>query len=143
MNLDRIRQLATDLVAELSAPDPNTPVEPDPDAPFGRNLAGEPNFAPAYDACRGMWEAAQRAGAFSIWAYVGPGIQSYAGQLVNPPKADLRALEDAIVALGLSPWGQSWLVHPENRALVAPVYVRRFGFKPVERKPDGTLHEYE
>lgn len=142
MNLDRIRQLATDLLAEASVDTP--PEQPaDPDAPFGRNLAGQPNFAPAYDACRGMWEAAQRAGAFSIWTYVGPGIQSYAGQLVNPPKADLQALEDAIVALGLSPWGQAWLAHPENRALVAPAYCRRFGFKPVERKPDGSLHEYE
>lgn len=143
MNIDRIRQLATDLLAELSATPGTTTPATDPDAPFGRNLAGEPNFSPAYDACRGMWEAAQRAGAFSIWAYIGPGIQSYAGQLVSPPKADLRALEDAIVALGLSPWGQSWLVHPENRALVAPAYCRRFGVKPVERKRDGTLHEYE
>lgn len=143
MNLDRIRRLATYLLAELSATPGTTTPATDPDAPFGRNLAGEPNFAPAYDACRGMWEAAQRAGAFSIWAYIGPGIQSYAGQLVSPPKADLRALEDAIVALGLSPWGQSWLTHPENRALVAPAYCRRFGVKPVERKPDGTLHEYE
>lgn len=142
MNLDRIRQLATDLLSELNAPEPVMPAT-DPDAPFGRNLAGEPNFAPAYDACRGMWEAAQRAGAFSIWAYIGPGIQSYAGQLVNPPKADLRALEDAIVALGLSPWGRAWLTNAENRALVAPAYCRRFGVKPVERKPDGTLHEYE
>jgi len=143
VNIDRIRQLATDLLAELDAPPgPEVPAG-DPEAPFGRNLAGQPNFSPAYDACRGMWEAAQRSGAFSIWTYIGPGIQSYAGQLVNPPKADLQALEDAIVALGLSPWGQSWLVHPENRALVAPAYCRRFGFKPVERKPDGSLHEYE
>ena len=142
MNLERAKQLATELLAALN----DAPAEPppaDPEAPFGRNLAGEPNFAPAYDACRGMWEAAQRAGAFSIWTYVGPGIQSYAGQLVNPPKADLQALEDAIVALGLSPWGQAWLTHPENRTRVAPAYCRRFGVKPVERKPDGTLHEYE
>jgi hypothetical protein len=142
MNLERAKQLATELLAALN----DAPAEPppaDPEAPFGRNLAGEPNFAPAYDACRGMWEAAQRAGAFSIWTYVGPGIQSYAGQLVNPPKADLQALEDAIVALGLSPWGQAWLVHAENRALVAPAYCRRFGAKPVERKADGSLHEYE
>ena len=141
MNLDRIRQLATDLLAELDAPPgPEVPAG-DPEAPFGRNLAGQPNFAPAYDACRGMWEAAQRAGAFSIWTYIGPGIQSYAGQLVNPPKADLQALEDAIVALGLSPWGQAWLTHLENRTRVAPAYCRRFGVKPVERKPDGTLVE--
>jgi hypothetical protein len=88
-----------------------------------------------------MWEAAQRAGAFSIWVYIGPGIQSYAGQLTNPPKPNLRALEDAIVALGFSPWGQAWLAHIENRALVAPGYVRRFGHKPVTRANDGTLAE--
>ena len=135
MNLDRIRQLATELVAELSAPGPTTPAT-DPDAPFGRNLAGEPNFAPAYDACRGMWEAAQRAGAFSIWTYVGPGIQSYAGQLVNPPKADLQALEDAIVALGLSPWGQAWLVHAEHPARRGHLRLARL---PNRRRVSGLL----
>lgn len=79
---------------------------------------------------------------FSIWAYVGSGIQSYAGQLVNPPKADLRALEDAIVALA-SPWGQSWLVHPENRALVAPGLLPAVRRPPGRAQADGTLHEYE
>lgn len=143
MNIDRIRTLVADLAAELAAPTTPDTEPTDTEAPFGRNLAGEPNFAPAYDACRGLWEAAQRAGAFSIWAYIGPGLQSYAGQLTNPPKADLHALEAAIVALGMSPWGQAWLAHAENRALVAPVYVRRFGWKPVERKRDGSLAEYE
>lgn len=143
MNLERVKQLATDLLAELSVPAASAPPALDAEAPFGRNLAGEPNFAPAYDACRGLWEAAQRAGAFSIWAYIGPGMQIHAGQITNPARPDLQALEDAIVALGLSPWGQTWLAHLENRAIVSPVYLRRFGFRPVERLPDGTLREYE
>lgn len=143
MTITEIKALLAQLVAAVNAleSDAPTPTPADQEAPFGRNLAGEPNFAPAYDACRGLWEAAQRAGAFSIWVYIGPGIQSYAGQLTNPPKPDLQALEDAIVALGKSPWGQAWLAHIENRALVAPAYVRRFGWKPVTRNNDGTLVE--
>ena len=146
MTLATIKALLAQLIAAIAELEAGGPVEPQPvenEAPFGRNLAGQPNFAPAYDACRGLWEAAQRAGAFSIWVYIGPGIQSYAGQLASSPKPNLRALEDAIVALGFAPWGQAWLAHPENRALVDPGYVRRFGFKPVTRERDGSLREYD
>lgn len=142
MTIERAKQLATELLAVLNDA-PAVPPPADAEAPFGRNLAGEPNFAPAYDACRGLWEAAQRAGAFSIWVYVGPGLQSYAGQLTNPPKPDLQALEDAIVALGKSPWGQAWLAHKDNRALVGAAYVRRFGYRPVTRQNDGALVEVD
>jgi hypothetical protein len=143
VNLDRIRQLATELVNELHSPTGPEVSATDPDAPFGRNLAGEPREAPGWWACTSMREAAEREGAANFIALVGGGIKPGAAQLYQDFRPDWMLIERTIDALGRSPWGQDWLRDPENRAVTDPAYCRRFGVRPVERKPDGTLHEYE
>lgn len=145
MTLEQIKALLYKCLAAIEALQAGAPTpEPvEPDAPFGRSLDGQPKFAPAEAGCRSLWKAAEAAGLFSIHAYIGPGIQQGAAQLDQHVPINLMALENAIVALGMGPWGQAWLAHPENRALVDPGYVRRFGFKPVTRERDGSLREYD
>lgn len=144
MNLDQIKTLLkqlTDAVNALSTGDPTPPS--DAEAPFGRMLDGTPKFAPAYDACRTMLRAAEREGVFQITALLGGGIKPLAGQMYQDFKPDLQLIEDSIIALGKSVWGRNWLTDLGNRATVAPSYIRMFGFKPVERRPDGVLVEIE
>ena len=129
-------------IAELEGAAPPSP-PPDDEAPFGRGLDGAPLFAPAWGACASMREAAEREGVANFMALIGGGIKPGAAQMYQDSKPDLRLIESTIVALGLSPWGQGWLAHPENRAVTRADYVRRFGFKPVARRNDGTLYEVE
>lgn len=142
MDLERAKQLATELLAALNAT-PEAPPAADPDAPFGRNLAGEPNFAPGWYACTSMRQAAEAAGVANFSVLIGGGIKQGAAQLYQDFRPDLLLIEKVIVNLGKSPWGQDWLSDPENRAVTAASYVRMFGFKPVTRQPDGTLVEVE
>lgn len=117
------------------------------DAPFGAYPDGTARTAPAYDACRPMWESAQRAGAFDVHAHIGQGIQQGAAQITNPKLVDQRVLEDAIVALGASAWGQAWLAHDVNAEMIREDYLRRFRGYKVRRVYDklgnvtGYAHE--
>lgn len=98
----------------------------DPDAPFGRDSLGAPRMAPAYDACRAMWEHAQREGVFSMWTYTGQGIMQGAAQMYSQFVPNVQNIENALVALGNSRWGQEWLAHPENAAMVGRDYQIKF-----------------
>lgn len=124
----------------------HTATDPDP-APFGRYASGEPKPAPAYDACKPLWEAAQRAGAFDIFQYIGKGIQEGAAQMYSGHVTDWKACEDAIVALGKSEWGQEWLSHDVNAELIHPMYLKQFRGYTVRRGYDkagdvtGYAHE--
>lgn len=129
-------------IAELEGAAPPSP-PPDDEAPFGRSLDGKPLFAPAWGACTSMREAAEREGVANFAALIGGGIKPGAAQMYQDFRPNLRLIEDTVVALGMSPWGQDWLSHLENRATISQDYVRRFGFRAVTRKPDGTLVEVE
>lgn len=146
MDLATIKALLDQLaaaIAALEAGAPTIPATSDPEYAVELDLAGNPKMPPAFDGCHGMWEAAQRAGLFSIHAYIGPGIQQGAAQMHQTVALDHVALETAIRALGRGAWGREWLSNLENRAVTAPGYVRMFGFKPVERLRDGSLREYD
>ena len=93
-------------VVDALDPHPAAPVAAPVPAPFGLDASGQPKPAPAYDACRPMWEAAQRDGAFDIHQFIGHGVQEGAAQMYSWHVTDWQACEDAIVALGLSPWGR-------------------------------------
>lgn len=133
MNVDKILALLDDIKHELiaTAPAPLTP--PPDDAPFGRDYAGKPLFAPAYDKCRALWESAQREGwpgpdgkPFTIFDYV-PGLQALTGAPRTAPyQGNLRKLEDDIVALGFSDKGQEWLKSDENAAMIYRTYALKF-----------------
>jgi hypothetical protein len=145
MSLASVKAALDQLAAAIAALEADGPVDPvvAEDAPFGRSLDGSPKFAPAYDACRTMLRAAERAQVFAITALLGGGIKQGAAHLYQDFKPNLRLIEDSIVALGKGPWGQEWLDDLENRATVSQDYVRKFGFKTVTRKPDGTLVEVD
>ncbi len=84
----------------------------DPDDPFGRYPNGDVMAAPAYDGCRTLWEAGQRAGMFNIFAYA-PGIEP--GVIPGTHKgANPQIVEDAILTLARGPWGVSWLAVDAN-----------------------------
>lgn len=150
-----LRSIIAQLQSVVDTLDPpgNAPTQADPvapaAAPFGTYPDGTPKTAPAYDACRPMWEAAQREGAFDIHKFIGQGIQQGAAQiaLAGATTVDQQALEDAIVALGLSPWGQAWLAHDVNAELIAKPYLKRFVGYTVKRLYDkagdvtGYAHE--
>lgn len=142
MNIDEVRDLLNKALAALGV-DPDSPTPLDPEAPFGRNLAGEPNEAPGWRACTSMREAAEREGVANFIALIGGGIKPGAAQMYQDFRPDWLLIEHTIVGLGLSPWGQNWMSKLENRAVTGAAYVRRFGFKPVERRPDGVLVEIE
>lgn len=150
-NAKTLRSIIAQLQSVVNALDPN-PVAPEPvhiAAPFGIYPDGTPKTAPAYDACRPMWEAAQREGAFDVHQFIGQGIQQGAAQiaLAGATTVDQQALEDAIVALGLGEWGQAWLAHDVNAELIHRDYLRRFRGYTVRRLYDkagdvtGYAHE--
>lgn len=101
---------------------------------------------PAHGACKRMWEAAMNATnpkgqLFNIFAFVGQGLTT--GQLPDqPPRMSQDTqdrLEAAIRALGRSDWGQEWLSHDENAALIDHRYCFYFVGYYVTRNPDDTL----
>jgi hypothetical protein len=144
MNLLRLKELLVETLDELNNAEEspaNPPVGSDPEYVVEFDLAGNPKMPPAFDGCSSMREAAQRAGLFNVHAYIGDGIQQGAAQMYQHLALDHVALETAIRALGRGAWGRGWLARLENRAVTAPGYVRMFGFKPVERKRDGSLVE--
>lgn len=102
-------------------------------APFGTYADGQPKPAPAYDACRSMWEAAGREQVFNIHAFIGQGIQQGAAQMYSGHETDWQAVEDAIVALGMSDWGKAWLSNGANAELIDPAYLKRFVGYTVQR----------
>lgn len=88
-----LRAIAAQLLSEaaqLEQPAEAVPVTP---APFGAYADGQPKPAPAYDACRPMWEAAQREGAFDIHQFIGHGVQEGAAQMYSWYVTDWQALE--------------------------------------------------
>lgn len=125
--------------------DQPVPVETKTDAPFGRDASGTPRPAPAYDACRPMWEAAQRDLAFNMHDFTGVGVQQGAAQMYSKHVTDWAAVEKAIVALGKSDWGQVWLSHDENAELIYKDYLKLFRGYTVERvyNKSGDLVEYK
>jgi len=98
------------------------------------------NAKPAYDACRQMWEAAQKAGMFNIFAYI-PGLQPLAAQMtVSRPAEQMNA---DIVKLGFTVWGQDWLSHDENAALIDPDYQRHFlGYRVVRKNQNDHMQGF-
>jgi hypothetical protein len=88
---------------------------------------------PAHDACKRMWEAAMNATnpkgrLFNIFAFVGQGLVQGAtpGAAPRMSQETQDALEAAIVALGHSEWGQSWLSHDENASMIDHRYCYKF-----------------
>lgn len=146
-----LRSIIAQLQSVVDTLDPpgNAPTQADPvapaAAPFGLDASGQPKPAPAYDACRPMWEAAQRDGAFDIHQFIGHGVQEGAAQMYDGHVTDWRAVEDAIVALGKSDWGQDWLSHDVNAELIHPMYLKQFRGYTVRRVYDkaGDLLRYE
>ena len=121
-----------------------TETAPD-EAPFGTYADGQPKPAPAYDACKPLWEAAQRAQVFDIFKYLGKGIQEAAGQMYDGHVTSWKAVEDAIVELGKSEFGQTWLSFDQNAELIQPHYLKMFRGYTVKRVYDkaGDLLRYE
>ena len=110
------------------------------------------NANPAYDACNGMWSAAQSdlnrgkgwpnkdGSLFTIFDYVS-GLQ-WGGQRRAPPKSAEQAQED-IVALGHSERGQEWLSDDSNAALIDPDYQRHFlGYRVVRKHQNDEAQGY-
>lgn len=118
---------------------------PDTRAPFGLDASGQPKPAPAYDACRPMWEAAQREGAFDIHQFIGQGVQEGAAQMYAGHVTDWLAVEDALLELGRGEWGQAWLAHDVNAEMVHPHYLKLFLGYTVHRVYDkaGDLVRYD
>lgn len=128
--------------------DPPTPVaaeKPKDDAPFGRRADGTPKEAPAFDKCHALREAGQVAGVFDIHKFIGVGIQQGAAQMYSGHVTDWAAVEEAIVDLGKSDWGQGWLSVDENAELIHSDYLKRFRGYTVERVYDkfGDLVGYK
>lgn len=113
--------------------------------PFGTYADGQPKPAPAYDACKPMWEAAQRVGAFDIHKFIGVGVQEGAGQMYSGHITSWKAVEDAIVELGKSEFGQTWLSFDQNAELIQPHYLKMFRGYTVKRVYDkaGDLVRYD
>ena len=114
-------------------------------APFGTYADGQPKPAPAYDACRPMWEAAQREGAFDMHKFIGQGVQEGAAQMYSGHATDWLAVEDALLELGRGEWGQAWLAHDVNAEMVHPHYLKLFLGYTVHRVYDakGDLVRYD
>jgi len=106
-------------------------------APFGRSPDGKPHVAPAYDACKALWEAAQRDGWFNMGKLTGPGIQQGAAHLFDKHIIDWQAVEDAIVGLAADERGKAWLAADENLALIERSYAKRLTGTYVIRHWDG------
>jgi len=126
--LDELRAAVTALMDDQ----PVLPTAPT-DAPFGVGLDGKPKFAPAWDACHAMRDAAAREGVANFSALIGGGIRPGAAQMYDGFQPNLQLIEDTILALGHSPWGRAWLAHDENAALISRAYCRTFVGYHVER----------
>lgn len=95
---------------------------------------------PAYDACRGLWEAAQKARMFDIFQYI-PGIQPLASHIREQRPADQMNAD--IIKLGFTAWGQEWLSDDRNAALIDPDYQRHFiGYRVVRKNQNDESQGY-
>ncbi len=121
--LDKLKKMRDGMDAIIKAAEPNTA------KPESKPLPA--NAKPAYDACKGLWEAAQRAGMFNIFAYI-PGLQPLAAQMTETRPADKMNAD--IIKLGFSVRGQELLSQDENAALIDPDYQRHFLGYRVARK---------
>lgn len=142
-----LRAIAAQLLSEaaqLEAPQPAA-TTPAAAAPFGTYADGQPKPAPAYDACRPMWEAAQRDGAFDVHKFIGQGVQEGAAQMYSGHVTDWLAVEDALLELGRGAWGQAWLAHDVNAEMIHPHYLKLFLGYTVHRVYDkaGDLVRYD
>lgn len=87
---------------------------------------------PCYDACKRLWEAAMKvdpAGSlFNIHDYIGEGIQQGQEQMNadRMSQAMQDRLENDVRMLGKSAWGQEWLSHDENAAMIDRRYCYYF-----------------
>ena len=99
-----------------------------------------PNAKPAYDACRGMWEAARKVGMFDIFAYI-PGLQPLGVHITQQRPADQMNAD--IIKLGFTAWGQEWLSDDRNAALIDPDYQRHFlGYRVVRKHQNDEAQGY-
>lgn len=99
-----------------------------------------PNAKPAYDACRGLWEAAQKARMFDVFAYI-PGLQPLGAHITQARPADQMNAD--IVKLGFTAWGQEWLSDDRNAALIDPDYQRHFlGYRVVRKHQNDEAQGY-
>ena len=98
------------------------------------------NAKPAYDACRGLWEAAQKARMFDVFAYI-PGLQPLGVHITQQRPADQMNAD--IIKLGFTVWGQEWLSHDANAALIDPDYQRHFlGYRVVRVNQNDEAQGY-
>lgn len=98
------------------------------------------NAKPAYDACRGLWEAAQKARMFDIFQYI-PGIQPLASHIREQRPADQMNAD--IIKLGFTAWGQEWLSDDRNAALIDADYQRHFlGYRVVRKNQNDESQGY-
>lgn len=144
-NANTLRSIIAQLQSVVDALDPHpaAPVAAPVPAPFGTYPDGTPKTAPAYDACRPMWEAAQREGAFDVHQFIGQGIQQGAAQIALAGATTVD--QQALLELGRGAWGQAWLAHDVNAELVHPMYLKQFRGYTVRRVYDkaGDLLRYE
>ena len=98
------------------------------------------NAKPAYDACRGLWEAAQKARMFDVFAYI-PGLQPLGVHITQQRPADQMNAD--IIKLGFTAWGQEWLSDDRNAALIDPDYQRHFlGYRVVRKHQNDEAQGY-
>ena len=147
MLLQKLKAIRADLDAVIAGLDTETPT-----GPLWTPKPLPPNAKPAYDACNGMWSAAQSdlnrgkgwpnkdGSLFTIFDYVS-GLQ-FGGQMRTPPKSAEQAQED-IVALGHSERGQEWLSDDRNAALIDSDYQRHFlGYRVVRKHQNDEAQGY-
>ena len=127
MLLQKLKAIRADLDAVIAGLDTETP------APVFERKPLPSNAKAAYDACKGLWTAAQRDYTkgngwlkpdglpFTIFDYV-PGLQ-IGGVTRKPPKSPTEMQTD-ITALGFVKEGVAWLSHDENSSQLDPDYQR-------------------
>lgn len=133
--IEQLKEIRSKLDAVIAT------LENKPDTPVSYERKPLPsNAKPAYDACKPLWEAAQKAGLFSIFDYV-PGIQRGAAHISE--QRDATKMNQDIIKLGFTAWGQEWLSHDENAALIDADYQRHFlGYRVVRKHQNDESQGY-
>jgi hypothetical protein len=135
MLLQKLKSIRADLDAVILGLDDSVVFPAPPSIPEFTPKPLPSNAKAAYDACKGLWTAAQRDYTkgfgwlkpdglpFTIFDYV-PGLQ-IGGVTRKPPKSATEMQVD-ITSLGFAKEGQAWLSHDENSSQLDPDYQRHF-----------------
>jgi hypothetical protein len=128
MDLEQLKAQLLDLQIRLNAIIALVINNSVPSLPGGANTYPTTEVPPAHDACRPMWEQAQKEGLFNIHDYVGAGLVQgmTPGQTPRMSQKTQDALEASIRALGRSEWGQAWLSDDYNASMIGRRYCYEF-----------------